>query len=394
MIDTREVADVSLWLETYPNLETISRDGSVSYKSSIIATDEKIIQISDRFHLLKSLSEAVCFEINNIMPSSFIAETIEISQKRKKSIQKRYLKVKKDIENGIPISRACINNKIDIKLFEKIESFSKEEYEKYFAKEKKTLDDVLSNERKKRKKSIIEKVNSMNSQGISIRKIAKKLKLSRLTIARYLDPDYKNALLTKRRKIIKSSIDRYKNTIFEMLSKGSTAIYIYRTIKTLGYTGGYSVIKECIQRMKLGNKLYFDITITRADIKSILFHGRNENIVSRKHLMKLFATYPKIQCLFEYFFEFKDILLRSKSSIRLEKWKSKLQLNEFKYVNATIRGINRDIEAINNSLTYEYSNGVVEAKVNVAKLSKRKMYGRCSFNLLRNKALLMEKYYQ
>lgn len=394
MIDTRDVADVSLWLETYPNLETISRDGSIAYKSSIIATDENIIQISDRFHLLKSLSEAVCFEINNIMPSSFIVETIEASQKGKKSIEERYQKTNKNIKEGIPISKACINNKIDIRLFNKIESFSKEEYEKYFSKEKKTLDDELSNERKSRKKAIIKEVNLMNRKGVSVRKIAKIMDLSRKTIARYLDPEYSNSLLLKKKKVIKSSIDEYKDMIFEMYSNGSTAMEIYRKIKDLGYRCGYGMVRDYVQTMKFANKLYFEIKISRADIKSILFHGRNKNIVSRKHLMQLFTKYPKIQQLFEYFFEFKDILLRSKSSKRLEKWKSKLNLKDFKYVRATIGGINRDLEAVKNSLIYNYSNGIVEAKVNVAKLSKRKMYGRCSFNLLKNKVLLMEKYYQ
>lgn len=394
MIDTREVADVSLWLESYPNLETISRDGSISYKSSIIAADEKIIQISDRFHLLKSLSEAVCLEINKIMPSSFVAETVEINKNAKKSIQERYLKVKQDINAGILISKACINNKIDIRLFNKIESFSKEEYEKYFSKEKKTLDETLSNERKNRKKAIIDKVNSMNEQGISIRKIAKQLKLSRVTVVRYLDPEYKNALLSKKKNFLKSGIDKYKDTIFEMAINNSTAMNIYRKIKPLGYECGYGIVKAYVHKIKFNNMLYFDIAITRADIKSILFHGRNKNLVSREHLMKLFANYPKIQQLFECFFEFKDILLRSKSPSRLDKWKSKSHLSDFKYVKAAINGINRDLEAVNNSLTYGYSNGIVEAKVNVAKLSKRKMYGRCSFNLFRNKVLLMEKYYQ
>lgn len=393
MIDTRDVADVSLWLETYPNLETISRDGSIAYKSSIIATDEKIIQISDRFHLLKSLSEAVCFEINNIMPSSFIVETIEASQKGKKSIEERYQKTKKNIKDGISISKACINNKIDIRLFNKIESFSKDEYEKYFSKEKKSLDDELSNERKSRKKTIIKEVNLMNKKGISVRKIAKVMDLSRINVARYLDPEYSSSLLSKK-KVIKNSIDEYKDMIFEMYSNGSTAMEIYRKIKALGYRCGYDLVKKYVKTMKFANKLYFEIKISRADIKSILFHGRNKNIVSRKHLMQLFTKYPKIQQLFEYFFEFKDILLRSKSSKRLEKWKSKLCSKDFKYVRATVGGINRDLDAVKNSLIYNYSNGIVEAKVNVAKLSKRKMYGRCSFNLLKNKVLLMERYYQ
>ena len=82
------------------------------------------------------------------------------------------------------------------------------------------------------------------------------------------------------------------------------------------------------------------------------------------------------------------------TSVRLEKWISKIKKKEFTYIDAFVNGINRDMDAVTNSLIYKASNGITESKVNVTKLNKRKMYGRCSFQLLRNKTLLMEKYYQ
>ena len=35
LLASRESADVAEWLKSYPNLEVVSRDGSVSYKSAI-----------------------------------------------------------------------------------------------------------------------------------------------------------------------------------------------------------------------------------------------------------------------------------------------------------------------------------------------------------------------
>lgn len=35
LLALREVTDVAEWLKSYPNLEVVSRDGSVSYKSAI-----------------------------------------------------------------------------------------------------------------------------------------------------------------------------------------------------------------------------------------------------------------------------------------------------------------------------------------------------------------------
>lgn len=95
-------------------------------------------------------------------------------------------------------------------------------------------------------------------------------------------------------------------------------------------------------------------------------------------------------CLNTYL-NIKNILLRSNSSIRLKKLINKHKNEKFKHINSTIAGVEIDINTIDNLLVCKYLNGIVYFMVNVAKLSKRKMYGRCSFNLLQNKVPLMKK---
>lgn len=58
LLPSREIGDVAEWLSTFPNLEIVSRDGSVSYHSAVKQAGANIIQISDRFHLLKGLTDA------------------------------------------------------------------------------------------------------------------------------------------------------------------------------------------------------------------------------------------------------------------------------------------------------------------------------------------------
>ena len=59
-------------------------------------------------------------------------------------------------------------------------------------------------------------------------------------------------------------------------------------------------------------------------------------------------------------------------------------------LNSFIKGIERDIKAVKNGIAYEYNNGLAEGEINKLKLVKRTMYGRCPFDLLRNKILLLE----
>ncbi|WP_313757312.1 transposase [Tissierella sp.] len=59
ILDSRDKEPVIEWLRNYPSIEIVSRDGSQVYASAITEAHPGAVQISDRFHLLKNLSEAV-----------------------------------------------------------------------------------------------------------------------------------------------------------------------------------------------------------------------------------------------------------------------------------------------------------------------------------------------
>lgn len=52
----------------------VSRDGSSIYKLAIELANPDIIQVSDRFHLIKGLSEAIREEAKRIMPRQIIID--------------------------------------------------------------------------------------------------------------------------------------------------------------------------------------------------------------------------------------------------------------------------------------------------------------------------------
>lgn len=57
ILNSRNYDDVKEWLDGYPSLEVISRDGSITYSKAIKDSHSSAIQISDRFHLLKNLTD-------------------------------------------------------------------------------------------------------------------------------------------------------------------------------------------------------------------------------------------------------------------------------------------------------------------------------------------------
>ena len=56
IIESRKDRDVATWLKTFPNLELVSRDGALCYRNAINEANKDIIQVTDRFHLLKNLT--------------------------------------------------------------------------------------------------------------------------------------------------------------------------------------------------------------------------------------------------------------------------------------------------------------------------------------------------
>ena len=122
-----------------------------------------------------------------------------------------------------------------------------------------------------------------------------------------------------------------------------------------------------------------------------LLYKQLDNIdeLSKSKLRKIYQLYPKVKMLLELFYEFKSILHSMKSVNALESWINKAATDNFSHINSFITGIKKDYDAVKNSILYQESNGVVEASVNKLKLIKRIMYGRCSFELLKSKTLMI-----
>ena len=69
IIPSRDSNDVRNWLETFHNIEAISRDRTITYASATTNSHPDVIQISDHFHLIKGLSEIICKYIFREFPA-------------------------------------------------------------------------------------------------------------------------------------------------------------------------------------------------------------------------------------------------------------------------------------------------------------------------------------
>lgn len=64
---TREF--VEAWLKTHPSIQTVSRDGSKTYREAITNTNPSIAQVSDRWHLIKNVKETLFKWLEQKLPT-------------------------------------------------------------------------------------------------------------------------------------------------------------------------------------------------------------------------------------------------------------------------------------------------------------------------------------
>lgn len=109
--------------------------------------------------------------------------------------------------------------------------------------------------------------------------------------------------------------------------------------------------------------------------------------ITKEIYEKVITMFPEAGKIYEIVKEFKEIMF-SKKHKKLKRWIQKIKKHKIPEIDSFLNGIERDLEAVKNGIKYDYNNGLAEGSVNKIKVIKRIMYGRCSFNLLKQKVLL------
>lgn len=354
LLPSHEIGDVAKWLSSFPNLEIVSRDGSVSYNSAVKQANEEIIQVSDRFHLLKGLTDAAKKVITSLVTANI----------------------------GIPVSSSHYEGKNTSDYWEKVikkQDFPTREHNVNYDKKKKA----------------IEKVLELTRQGWKRSEIAAKLGISYSTVKRYQSPDF-NPIHGQYNTTRNSKIKPYAEKIKQMLRENCTFRQIEEAIKEDGYNGTSSTIRMYTTRERKlmkearGRSAEPVEKIERKWLISLLYKPIDEvKRISQEQIDKVIERYPLIGIVHDIVKSFKNTLF-SKEPDELEKWMEEAERLEIEQISSFVNGIRRDIDAVRKAIELDYNNGLAEGSVNKLKVVKRIMYGRNSFELLKGKLLRLE----
>lgn len=262
-----------------------------------------------------------------------------------------------------------------------------------------TVDNLTESEA--RKKLLIHRIQEYKQEGCSVTEISRRTGKDRRSVIKYLsgNPD----ILCRSNRV--GVLEPYKDFIIKCLKDGMTQAETILLLRSRGYsqsdTNARTYFKQIIKELDIQVKKYnssantrpmrsgagakgnkFDY-ITRKGIFQHLWMGVNLNEYHRKYI---FDKYPILYELEKCVHEFRAVFER-KSIIFLYLFIDRYKNSDIKEIVTFASGLERDIEAVENAVASDLSNGFVEGTNSKLKMIKRTMYGRCGLKLLSAKLM-------
>ena len=343
LLSDRQPETIAQWLRNHPGIEIISRDRGQEYIEGIKQGLPAVVQVADRFHLLRNLIEA--------LQRMFERQPGEVKAATKQ------------------IRLAASPN----------------------ATPSPTPSQIIETKGTHRQMNF-EEVKALQAQGLNRRQIARQVGLSRRTVSKYFclnAPPSTKGLIGRL-----SKTTPYYSHLQKRLNEGCCNLkLLYAELQKMGFAGSYSSVFRAVHRLGMGDLKRFapmPLSPPRFSPKQaawVLF--QKEELLKepysslRKALCAVSPLAVKAQELVHAFRE----MVNNRQGEEFEPWLLRMEsssIPEFVRLAASFRS---DYAAVQAGLILPWSNGQVEGQINRLKLIKRQMFGRAKFDLLRKRVL-------
>ena len=409
MIESREFEDVVVWLQSFPNLQIFSRDGSIIYRKAMDVAHLTNLQVSDRFHIFKNLttyaSEVLKKQLKHKISLKTISSNLGVEQEnhpiqeieiinRQLTFEEKSKQALDLLSKGVSKTSVSKQLQMDIRTLTKLMTMTENDLKQFFS----TKDRKNRNEKQARKREQVNEVRQLITSGLNYTEVARQTGLCRQTVKKYASHQFQiehASLGTKR----KSKLTPYHDEIHERFEQGWMASKIAVHIQRMGCSATSSTISHYISKLKKQknehqlkqDQLNHTSFISRGKIINLLFQPLElSTTITKEQFEEICEKYPIVRIIYQLVWEFKAIF-KTKDTDQLSHWIEKTKQLNIREMNSFILGLERDFEAIQNAISYDYNNGLAEGSINKVKVIKRIMYGRCSFSTLRSKVLMLEK---
>ncbi len=350
LLPDRAPDTVAAWLQAHPGITVISRDRGDPYIEGATRGAPDAIQVADRFHLVKNLGEAV----------------------------EGFLHHKRSILNSV--GAAASASLPTVPQLQPWQVRAEEEGERRHAPWLARYEAVIA----------------LRAKGASVADIARSVEISRETVYRYLrlvaPPE------RKRRSVRRTVLDPYKEHLLRRWDEGCHgARRLCAEIRVMGYRHAYTNVSRFLAKLRLPVGERPSIHRERVSAQrpptprqvAMLFVRRPETLTEKQQacvdqLCREDAAIATAYGITQAF----TTMARERQGEELDTWIARVRASEIADLQRFATGLLLDKAAVQAGLTLEWSNGQTEGQVNRLKTVKRQMYGRASFDLLRQRVLL------
>ena len=395
LLPDKSAESFAKWLQEHPGVEIISRDRGVEYIKGATEGAPDAIQVADRWHLLKNLRDALkrllesnraCLKAaaEKATDESQTDESHELKQEQASNTdQVSYT----DIDSHSTSTEDLADKHTQNKQLETTQKLTRAEQEKQARH-------AIRQER-------YEAVCQLHQQGVSIRGIARRLRLSRHTVRKYIKaeacPMYPEDV--KRR----SKLAPYAGYIQQRWEAGChNASQIWRELRDLGFDGSRGLVACWISKQRAKDPSSFavppspdsaptpnpEVVPWSSSRASWLLVKQEEELKEedKQALERMKQADGKVAQAYDLGQRFTK-MVRERQHESLLPWLEDVARSKIDALTGFANGIKQDLAAVTNALSLPWSNGQTEGQVNRLKLIKRQMYGRANFDLLRRRVL-------
>lgn len=353
LLPDRRAETAALWMRQQPDLMVVSRDRGGEYASAATQGAPQAIQVADRFHIVKNLTEAT-----QLLLARCQAEIVAMSKMEEPGQSeptKRVISIEEwRPREPVPVEKARLARRAG-------------RYARY------------------------QQVMEWRGQGVTAKDIAHRLAMSERTVRRWLAagtfPD------ASRRRKRHSSFDAFAPYVLKRWNEGQrNGVALWREIREQGYEGSERAVYRYLETLKQA-EVKASANLHRlqkfsANTAVWLFVGDPKTLdeIEQEDLATFCQVSTTLKRAYELIQDFLK-MVHKREGQRLDAWLEQVTESGLAELQSFAAGVEKDKDAVRAGLTWSINNGMVEGHVTKLKLIKRTMYGRAGFPLLRQRVL-------
>lgn len=357
LLPDRESATLAAWLRGHPGVEVISRDRGGAYAEGAREGAPAAVQVADRWHLLKNLSEAL------------------------ERLLTRKHRLVAQAAQGVIVETPPVTAPVQ-ELSRPAAAPTRAERER--------------DERRERRRARYTEAIELRQGGAKVREVAAAVGVSTRTLRRWaLRGSYPERAGYKRRSIL----DPFLPYLATRWGEGChNALGLWRELRARGFRGSQEIVRYHLSRWRAELPAHLRYSrgapqpqplappSPRRAAWMLLKAEEEPKAEHRAFAESLCGLCPEVAAAARLAQEFSR-MVRGKCAGALAGWLDAAAGSGVAEFEGFAAGLRRDQEAVAAALSCEWSNGQTEGQINRLKTIKRQMYGRANFDLLRARVL-------